>query len=49
MHAHWHEAMTGYADVDDFTMALNAAIVAGRSVTLVMQKELSKQEGFQDW
>ncbi len=49
MHAHWHEAMTGYADADDFTMALNAAIVAGRSVTLVMQKELSKQEGFDAW
>jgi hypothetical protein len=48
-HSMWHEALNSYADPDVFVGHLNATIQGLRTVTLVLQKELKHQPGFDDW
>jgi hypothetical protein len=48
-HDLWHEIGGVYPDVDEFVIKLNACVQAVRSVTWVLQKELSRQEWFKDW
>jgi hypothetical protein len=48
-HDLWHEMQVAYPDAQDFVTKLNACVQAARSVTFVMQKELSSQPWFGDW
>jgi hypothetical protein len=48
-HDLWHEMQRGYADADEFVLKLNACLTAARSVTFVLQKELSKKPWFENW
>jgi len=48
-HDLWHEMQTAYPDADEFLTKLNACLTAARSVTFVLQKELSHQPWFEDW
>lgn len=48
-HRFWHEAERAYQDPIEFTAKLNALLQALRNVTFVMQKELSKDENFDQW
>jgi hypothetical protein len=49
MHDLWHEMQSAYPFADEFATKLNACIQAGRSVTFVLQKELSKEAWFDEW
>ena len=48
-HDLWHELQAAYPDADEFVTKLNASLTAARSVTFVLQKELSHQPWFDDW
>jgi hypothetical protein len=48
-HDLWHEMQAAYPDADDFVTKLNACLTAARSVTFVLQKELSRQPWFDEW
>jgi len=48
-HDLWHEMQAAYSDADEFLTKLNACLTAARSVTFVLQKELSHQAWFDDW
>ncbi|HEV3035991.1 MAG TPA: hypothetical protein VGX72_14525 [Solirubrobacteraceae bacterium] len=48
-HDLWHEMQIAYPDADAFVTKLNACVQAARSVTFVLQKELSKQPWFAEW
>jgi hypothetical protein len=49
VHTLWHEAAQGYAVPDLFVPRLNALLQAARSVTWVLQKEMSRDEDFDAW
>jgi hypothetical protein len=48
-HDLWHEMQRAYADADEFVTKLNACRPAARSVSFVLQKELSDQPWFEEW
>lgn len=48
-HDLWHEIEAAYRDADEFLTKLNACLTAARSVTFVLQKELSQQPWFDAW
>lgn len=48
-HLLWHEALDAYTDPDVFVTKLNALVQALRSVTFVLQKQLRRTDGFEDW
>jgi hypothetical protein len=49
VHTLWHEAAQGYPVPDIFVPRLNALLQAARSTTWVLQKEMSREEGFDAW
>lgn len=48
-HDLWHEMQAAYPDANEFVTKLNACLTAARSVTFVLQKELSRQAWFDAW
>jgi len=49
VHEHWHRVAADYADPDHFTTSFNAALVALRSVSFMLNKEKSLVPGFERW
>lgn len=49
VHTLWHEAAQSYAVPDLFVPRLNALLQAARSTTWVLQKEMSRDDGFGAW
>ena len=48
-HTLWHEALDAYQEPELFTTKLNALLTSLRSVTFVLQKELARTSGFDEW
>lgn len=48
-HELWHQALEAYPDADAFCLGVNALIPALRSVTFLLQKDLSHEDGFEAW
>jgi hypothetical protein len=49
VHEHWHRVAADYGDPDDFVTSLNAALVALRSVSFILNKEKSAIPDFEAW
>jgi hypothetical protein len=49
IHDQWHRVAADYADPDGFVTSLNAALVALRSVTFLLQKEKSRIPDFESF
>lgn len=48
-HQLWHEALNGYPDADLFCLRVNSLLTAARSVTWILQRELSHEADFAAW
>lgn len=49
VHELWHRVAADYGEPDDFVVSLNAALVALRSVSFMLNKEKSKVPNFESW
>ena len=49
VHEHWHRVAADYSDPDDFVTSLNAALVALRSVSFMLNKERASIPDFDTW
>lgn len=48
-HRAWHNALTGYHQIDDFRAGINTAIQALRNLTFALQKQKDSLSNFDNW